>query len=1155
MQFTKDQLTAIEHQTGALLVSAAAGSGKTAVLVERAVRLLCKEQDPVPADSLLIVTFTRAAAASLRAKLAARLAAEQAKQPGSAHLRRQRMLLQRAPICTIDAYCLQLVQAHFSQLDIPPDFTTADGPQLAALRAQSLADALEAAYQDPDFCAFADLYGKGRSDRQAAEILDQLHDFLASMPYPEKTLESFCAAWEQAVPLDETAWGKALRAEGLRGAACALSLARRNLADAESDGQLQNYLPALQSDVQAAQTVLTAVERLPWDQVLAAFKDLVYQRLGAVRRYTGCLMEPIKARRDLLKKTMARLQENVFVCTQQEFEADRAAAVPLVRALARAEADFSQRFRQAKLEEKVLEFSDVEHLALQLLQTPEGQPTALARQVSSGFCAVMVDEYQDTNALQDALYASLAAPGGGNLFFVGDLKQSIYRFRQADPGIFQAKLEEYSPYGAPGPQKVFLDANFRSAPGVIAGANHLFSCLMSRELGGVEYGPGERLAPGFGGPEGYGGYTGSCQVSLVESEESCADARYIAAQIARLTAPSSDFTVREGEGVRPARYEDFCILLRSRGSFDAYADALEAQGVPVYVDRAENLLEAPEVRVLASLVRVLDNPAQDVHLAAVMLGLSGFEPDDLVRLRTQRPKGSFYGAVMAARDDKTRAFAARLRTLRQLAQTLPVDRLMEEVFLRTGWLAAVGAMPEGEARRQNLRQFAAFAAGCGKNGLAGVVRAMDAAQAAGGLPGPEQGQSRPGCVTIMTIHRSKGLEFPVVFAADLNHGFNKEDLRAAAVFHPRLGLGLALRAGSGGTYTTAPYRAVQAALAAETLSEEMRVLYVAATRARDRLVLTMTAKDPHKALQRLVVQTGPDGALYPYLLQHCASRADWVLLAMLSHPAAQNPGLPGPLPRLRACQLADTMEFSVGGIYQPPAPAHAAPGLPTAAPDPALAAALAARLAWRSPRAALRAVPAKVSVTALVHAAGETALARPSFLYKKGLTAAEQGTALHSFLQHADLAAARRDPQAEARRQVQLRLLAPELYQAMEWDKLEAFFESAAFRRIGRAQRVLREYDFITSIPAAKAAPDPEADYGGERTLVQGVADLVLEFEDHVEILDYKTDRGKTPQQLAAAYRPQLLMYAAAIQRRLAKPVKRLSLYSFALGCEIGIDP
>ena len=1172
IRFTPQQSRAIQHQNGSLLVSAAAGSGKTAVLVERAIRLLCREEDPVDADRLLIVTFTRAAAASLRAKLSQRLAAELAKRPDSAHLRRQRMLLQRASICTIDSYCLQLLQNNFQTLDIPADFTTADGPQLAALRRQALFDTLEQACEDADFCAFADLYGKGRSDAMAVAVLEQLHDFLSSMPYPAKTLEEFCAQWEQPGTLDESVWGKALRTEAKRAAETALKLTEYSLERLSQDPQLEEaYGPAIEADAQAIETLLDAVETQPWDSLCQTSRELKYQRFKVIRGYEGTLKQEIKERRDLVKDLLKRLQEKVFVCTEEEFQQDKKAAAPLVRALARAQQQFEQRFFQAKLEEKMLEFSDVEHLALRLLQNQDGTPTPLALQMQEHIYEVMVDEYQDTNALQDTLYRCLAKPDGSNLFFVGDLKQSIYRFRQADPTIFQSKLEEFGEYGTPGNQKLFLDANFRSAPGVIGGVNALFSTLMSKELGGVDYGPGERLVPGLGDLEQYGGFKGGCHLQLVEGKGVAMDAPYIAREIQRMMNPESGFQVRGEQGTRPPVYEDFCILLRSRGMFPEYAAALEQQGIPVYVDRSENLLDAPEVRPLASLIRVLDNPAQDIHLAAVMLSsLGGFVPDDLVELRVQQKNGSFYGAVMNSDQPKVQAFAQWLSQLRGLSQSMPVDRLMEEIFLRTGILAAAGAMPDGQARRENLRQFASFAANCSKQGLAGLVRAMDAALASGGIPGPEQGQSRPGCVTIMTVHRSKGLEFPVVFTADLGREFNKEDLRAAAVFHPKLGIGLTLRAGQGGIYSTAPYRAVQSALSQEGLSEEMRVLYVAFTRARDYLIMTMPTKKLQGLAEKLVVRN-VDGGAIPYLLERSVSRGEWVVQAALQHPSAQ------PLCRSLELDVTPCMPetqkdlvdcFGVGysvveGEESEEPEENILPAeislLPTVSPDEAFLQAVQTRMDWQYPGQALIQVPAKVSVTALVHGVQEPVLERPAFLQKEGLTAAERGTALHAFLQNADLQAAAQDVRKEAKRQLELKLMPQALYDQMDFAKLERFFASDLFARMGKASRVLREFEFITALPASQVIErqNPEMaqgqDYKDAQVLVQGVADLVLEFEDHLELVDYKTDRGKTAKQFVQVYRPQLLLYAKAIRGRFAKPLTALSIYSFALGKEIPV--
>ena len=1178
MQFTKDQRAAIDHEGSALLVSAAAGSGKTAVLVERAARLLTREKDPVPADRLLIVTFTRAAAASLRAKLAARLAEEQLKHPGSAWLRRQRMLLQRASIGTIDSFCLQLVQTHFGKLDIPPDFSTADGPQLARLRAGALAAALENAYADPDFCAFADLYGKGRSDKQAARVLEQLYDFLSSMPFPDASLDKLAADWAADRPLDATEWGKALRAEGARGAKCALSLAQENLAEAEGDGELGNYLPALQSDVAAARAVEAAVASAPWDGILETFRTLRYQPLKAARGYKGCHAERIKARRDVLKKIFARLQDTVFVCTGEEFAADRAAAAPLVAALARAERDFIARFWQAKCEEKLLEFSDVEHLALRLLQTPEGRRTELAEQLWREYAAVMVDEYQDTNALQDALYQCLAAPDGSNLFLVGDLKQSIYRFRQADPAIFREKLEHWPPL--PGGKArsagqraenalLALDANFRSAPAVVAGVNFFFEQLMSPDLGDTAYGAGQRLVCGAPGT-----YQGSVEVCLLPDDETETDAAWIAARIAALAAEGEP--VREGTGTRPARYEDCCILLAARADFPVYVRALSERGIPVYADARENLFAAPHIRPLVALLRVIDNPAQDIYLAAAMVGpVFGFTDDDLVRLRAAKKGGSLYGAVAALQDEaagdgpfvrRVRRFYARLTELRRLARSVPAERLLEEIFASTGYLAALGAMENGQRRREDARRFAAFCAGAGSGGISALVRAIDAADAAGGDTGETvPGAARPGCVTIMTIHRSKGLQFPVVFVADTGRRFNAADLREPVLLHRVCGAGLRLRQEGGELYKTAAYTALAAVHEREMRSEQMRLLYVALTRAQDKLILTMplgvtrTANPLEKAAAFLAAGAGP------VLYSQCHSFAGWLRAALLVHPNG------GPLRRLAGdLQLPFVPTDSALTLLLPDAAGEAAaPPAPPPAPvpaDPALVEALRQNFAWRYPAAGLAEVPAKVSVTSIVHKAGQTALERPAFLAKDGLSAAEMGTALHAFLEHADFTAlaapSRQGPAAllealaaERDRQAAARLTAPEIAEKLDLGRLARFFGGEAFRRVLAADSVLREYAFITALPAgavlAAQGQPPEAmppAAAGEQVLVQGIADILLVFPDHLELLDYKTDRGKREADFLAAYRPQLNLYALAIEKRFApKKVTYKGIFSLEL--------
>ncbi len=1203
-RWTDAQQAAITAGSGPLLVSAAAGSGKTAVLTERAVRLLCEgagSGGPVPADRLLIVTFTNAAAAEMRARISQRLYEEQLQNPAGP-ARRQRMLLQRAPICTIDAFCLDLLQKHFSALDIPPDFLPADEGSLFALRQEVLAGVLEAAYTDPDFCAFADLYGRSRTDAAAGQAVLEVYDFLRALPDPMGALDGFCAAWAGDAPLEATPWGVALFKAARRTAGYARRLADMALAACARHAALAAYLPALESDAAALAGLEAALAGGRWQQAYDAAHGFAFARLAALRgagEADRARAEEVKALRERAKKLVAELQKEVFVCTGAEFEADRAAAAPLAAALGRAVQAFDKAYFAAKLEKKLLEFSDFEHLALRLLQSPNGARTPLAEQVSAGFAAVMVDEYQDTNALQDALYRCLARPDGSNLFLVGDVKQSIYRFRQADPGVFLQKLDRFIPLGEGWPARLALDANFRSAPEVIRAVNFFFGRLMSRRLGGVEYGPGQRLVPGGDA----GGYAGCAGLLLAQSGEAAGDAGPIAARIRRMV--DEGFLVRAKDGSsRPARYEDFCILLRARSHFEQYAAALGAEGIPSCADTAGNLLEEGHIRPLAALLRVLDNPAQDVPLAAVMLsGLFGFTPDDLVRLRAACPAGSLYGALAAcapgagegaAQPDaegipphaggqkdltvppaqageacapgswqaRCAAFYRQLATLRRLARTLPAGLLLERLLAETGYLAAVGAQENGARRREDVLRFAAFAtSAAGQSGLGGLVRAMDAAQRGGGLPaqGAAGPVARPGCVLIMTVHRSKGLEFPVVFVADTARRFNLADLSRPVLCHARLGLGFALRGagGSGGLWPTAAHRAIRQTLREESLSEEMRVLYVALTRARDALFITLPLADPAAAVQRLAA-LGP-AAADPGALLRAADPSAWLLAAALGHPGGglrAVAGLsPAPCPAGPEAEGAGKLAVELA-VAQPPAARdeNTAPGpLLTAAPDAGLLTRLRELFGWRYPRAALARVPAKVSVTALVHREETLTAERPAFLAQGGLSAAEKGTALHAFLQHADLAAAAADPKAEAARQQRLQLLAPELAGQLDYDALEKFFASDVFRRLCKAAQVLREYDFITALPAAAAAADKAADYAGAEVLVQGVADLVLAGPDSAEIVDYKTDRGKTPKELLRAYRGQLMLYAKAVEKRLGLPVRRCTLYSFALGVEVDV--
>ena len=1149
IQFTPAQSAAITARGGSLLVSAAAGSGKTRVLVERVVGLITDPVSPVEADSLLIMTFTNAAAAKLRADITTRLAEEVRAHPGDMRLRRQQLLLQRAAIGTVDAFCLHFVQQHFAALDVPPDFATAEEAELARIEQETLSAILETAYTDADFRAFADLYDRGRTDNTAGNAVLELYHFSRALPHPAEALQQFAAMWQQDVPPQDTPWGQNLLAISLQraeGARALLQAAARTAAQDEAADFA--YTAVLQEDADRVTWLCQVLEKRNWDKSVAALGefDTAWRRAGRIKggkdgNPCAFAASELRAR---AKKQIESLRTDFLLCTGEEYAADRRRAAPLVAALVRVTQQFADACFAAKCEEKLLDYADFEHLTLDLLLTPDNRRTPLCRTVSSRYSAVLVDEYQDTNALQDAIYFALARPEGDNLFFVGDIKQSIYRFRQADPQVFVDKQQRWQAYPQPAPQpaSLALDANFRSAPGVIAGINYLFEVFFSQGLGGVEYGDGQRLVVGNKTTD----YRGFCEVDVIDGAGAEGDAAAIAARIQAMV--SEGFAVRDKAAQRPCRYDDFCILLRGRGDFSVYEAALRTAGIPVFADTAADLLDEPHIRPFAALLRVIDNPAQDIPLAAVLLSpMFPYTADDLVTLRGACPGGSLYGAVLYGGQPRFAPFLETLAEFRRLARTLPVDALLEELLARTGYLAAVGALPEGARCREDLQSFCAWAASAGRTGLPGVIRAMDAAQQNGGLTQSTGGQTRPGCVSIMTVHRSKGLEFPVVFVANTSHQFNQSDAIHPVLTHSKLGVGVMLRAGSTAKrYKTLPYAALAQAIRTETLSEEMRVLYVALTRAQDALIITIPLKKTDSALKTPALCAHAE-ATGPEAMQSMNSWAGWLLTATLLHPHSDalwaHTGL---LPHYLPTRVPLTVRL-LAASEAAPAPAE----IPAPAPDAALLDTLRQSFAWHSPRAPLQKIPAKVSVSAVAHAARPVALERPAFLQKSGLTGAERGTAIHAFMQSVPFDGPAPDLDAEVQRQIDARLLDPALADKLDLDRVRPFFESAVWRRIRHAKAVLREEPFITALPAAQITP--EAGECEAEVLVQGIADLVLVYDDHAEILDYKTDRSRDASFYIEEYAAQLRLYRRAFAQRLAVPVTKLTIYSFTLGQEIDI--
>ena len=1178
-KWTPAQRAAIEDRCGTLLVSAAAGSGKTAVLVERAVRLITDAAHPVAADRLLIVTFTRAAAEELRGRIAVRLAAEAAAHPESAYLRRQRLLLGRANICTIDAFCMQLLKRYFAELGLPPDFELADDAKAYTLRQNALSAVLEELYEDADFCAFASLYGRARSDASAAAAVLGLYDFSRTLPHPAAALQSICAAYESGQPLGQTAWGRTLLENAGRAARSALRLLDAAKGIVAQEPELANYAPALDSDAAFFAALLEYIGAGRWDSAAVYTAEYKPPAFKAVRGYQSPGMNAVKALRAAAKDAAERLKKDVFLCTEAEFEEDRAHIAPMAAALARGAKAFGARLYEDKLAEKALEYSDFEHLALELLCGENGEKTAVARTVSRGFDAVLVDEYQDTNALQALLYQCLANDDGSNLFFVGDVKQSIYRFRLADPTIFLDKYKRFASAETAKEgkeRKILLSQNFRSRKEILDAANFVFANILSTEMGEMEYGEDEMLH--FGAA--YYPERTDCDTEFhliaahQRSEEETrpvkkllAEARFTARRIRQLLDEGYPVTGEEGT-LRPCRPEDIVILMRSPGSRSAvFAQALAEEDVPCSFEDSGDYFQSMEISVTVSLLEIIDNPRQDVPLISVLRSpIFGFTPDRLAEIRSCDREGDFYDALRADTGVDSQNFLQVLTQLRETAMDISVCQLLWHIYDRLALPGIFGAMEGGALRQENLMALSRYAEHFEANdyrGLFAFITQLRRLLDAGNAPAVKT-TGGSGGVQMMSIHKSKGLEFPIVFLCDLDHSFSNQDFDTPVLVHPTLGLGphcIDLKRKI--RYPTMARLALEETLRRENLAEEQRVLYVAMTRPKEKLILVASMYHTEKRLQKLTAY-----AACPALPEAVAEGrcfGDWILLPLLCRPEAaplrERAGV-----EVESLYTGDTSPWQVfihdaNDYGEAPKKemlqAENASGHTEF--DPAV-------LNYRYPYQRETQLPAKLTATQLkgraldeeiaedaLHTPYIRPLSQPKFRQQdRGLTPAERGTATHLVLQYLDL----RNPNVpEQVAALRLRAkLTPEQAAAVDIRALERFLSSPLAEEMRRVAAMEREYRFTVLMDAR--------DYdgmsvGGDEILLQGVVDCWFETPDGLTVVDFKTDRVFTEEELterAELYRGQLSAYTLALERVLERPVTRRVLYFLSVGRAVEVS-
>ena len=1181
LKLTEQQHAAVFDRGGSLLVSAAAGSGKTKVLVERVFSYLTQERANV--DDFLIITYTRAAAAELRARLASELAARVAETPEDRHLRRQMFRVYQADIKTVDGFCASLLREHIHLLEpvdgrcLTPDFRVLDEAEAQLLRERALERTMETFYQDiengdEEAAQLAGTLGAGRDDRALTALVLELHSKIQSHPYPEKWLRAAAESWRQLPSsLADSDYGRTVMEDTVR----------RALFWA---GQLERAVAAMEDcepvyKANAAQFLAAAAELRRYEQASQEGWDAmgrvqpVLQRAGTVKNGEN---DEAKAAAKAVREKYKKAKEEMtapYLVTEREHLEDLQAAAPSMLALLRLTERFSQRYQAEKVRRNAMDFSDQEHYAVTLLCGQDDEPTDLARQVSQRYQEIMVDEYQDTNEVQDCIFRAISR-AGRNLFTVGDVKQSIYRFRLADPTIFMGKYRQFADAADAEegqPRRMVLSRNFRSRGEVLEATNFVFSDIMSQEMGEMDYTDQEKLYFGAAYYTPAAGRETELHVVSVEDtpdqalDRTEAEARFTARRIRQLL--DEKFPVQAGEGaMRPVRPEDIVILMRSPLSrMQTFTRALAREGIPCGSGESEDFFSAMEIAVTVSLLEIVDNPRQDVPLIGVLRSpLVGLSPNQLAAIRAVLPEGDYYDALCQDESNAAREFLTLLNELRQAAREMPADDLLWYIYDRCHVMAIFGAMEDGamrQARLTALYDYARQLVQSGKAGLFDFISHLRQLLENGDAPTLGTAQAAEG-VQIMSIHRSKGLEFPVVILADLQRSFNRQDLNRPVLVHPELGLGTDRERHI--RYATISKEALALRLEREAKAEEMRILYVAMTRAREKLILIDCRKGMEKKLRDLTAMTGIP--VPPEAVADADSPGEWVLLSLLhTTQAAALHGMAGVRPEVLT-QAPDSWSIRLwhenGEASGTAVEGAEEAGVPQDFTEPDRAA-----LDFVYPHAAVTTVPTKITATQLKGreldqevAGGAGTVRRPSepekprFLQEiHGLSAAERGTAIHLVMQYLpmDTAAEEQSVAAQVQALEQRRLLTPAQAEAVDKRAIAAFLRSPLADRIRGAEQVWREYRFALLMPAERYAGGAE----GEEMLLQGVADCVFRKDGALTVVDFKTDRVTAEEAPARAeiYRGQLQAYSDALSRIMEMPVERRVLYFFQCGQEISL--
>ncbi len=1174
--WTAGQSDAINALDGSVLVSAAAGSGKTAVLTQRVINRLTDKENPVSADRLLIVTFTKAAASEMRERISSALAALIREDPANKNLINQQILLPSAKICTIDSFCLDLVKENFQHLSVSPDFRIGDEGEIALLSKEAMDMTMEQLYredEDGDFRNLNELVFSGRDDSHLCDMIEKLYTASMSFPFPEKWLDTLVCSFEKGENIKDSVYGKIVLDYVIRVLQYTRDLTNNMLVSIADNADLQKaYLNALTTDRAQIEYMLEAIAgNCSWDEIRRAVSAYKPDRLGRVPKEMGedFAVVALKDNRSAVKDELKSLM-SVMCCSEEEYNSDMEYLLPMVKALVEAVKLYRKNFDLVKKEKKTADFSDITHMAISLLAQQEGdtwKSTPLAESLRGNFREILIDEYQDTNAAQDMLFTAIS---DNNLFRVGDVKQSIYRFRQANPDIFISLKNSYETFDREKisyPAKIILGNNFRSRSGVTDIINFVFSQIMSKACGDIDYGDEERLVASAVYPEKKEPAT---ELHLIETSQADtffgnvsneAQARHIAKHIKKMIADG--YTVKDADAERPVQYKDFAVLMRATGGGKGleYADVFRQEGIPCFTEVPGKFLQSNEISLVINILRVIDNPKQDIPLLSVMMSpVFGFTADEVAEIRLLGKHDSLYGCVLKNTDSpKTAEFLETIRDWRNISVCLPANELLSEIYDSTALPSIFDAVDPSGTKKANLMLLCDYAVtyeSLGYSGLSGFIGFIDRLNSKQrDISGSVGAVSESNSVKIMTIHKSKGLEFPVCFIASCATKFNRMDERDNLIISQKHGLGVVRRdIDTFEQYPTLCHQAVKLSLRQDNISEEMRVLYVAMTRAKEKLIMVYADKNIEKTLVKYAAKIPAISDRFsPFAVSGASGYGKWLLSALLRHPDAKalreaagisedivlqcSAGLKVVMTDYCGSDEADRKAETKGKV------------------DEELLALIKERATFRYKYEALSGVMTK-------RAASEAdkdfidrdyfASCVPAFLSEKGLTGAARGVATHTFIQFADYERAKVSVRDEIDRLCDKGILSEAQAKAINVKAAEVFFSGSLLERILASEKVMREKKFTIEVPISEIYEEL-SEYTDEKMMIQGIADCAFLEDGKLVVVDYKTDSLSTEQEFIDKYSSQVLLYKKALSLCTGYEVKETLLYSFNLGREITV--